>query len=417
MKRRWRLFAVLSFLYLLAYFYRVSMAVLAGNLSRDLALSAVQLGTLSGAFFYAFAVTQLPLGPLLDRYGGKRIVLLTGLATICGCVLFARATTYPQALLGRILLGTGSASVLMGSLRVFTNWFDRREFGQVSGFIIAVGNIGNLAGTAPLAAAAAAIGWRTTFLAVAGIQAAALLLAQAVVSERPCNTALDGDLQAPAPESLLGGLRQVLATPSYWLLSFLAFSWYANYMAVQGLWGGPYLVDAVGLSAEGAGRMLLATSLGFLVGCLGVGTVTERLFHSPRRTLLCGQLLLLACMSLFLGPAERLPVQILAPLFFLMGIAVSSGVSIYAMIRESFPPAIIGSALTAVNFFILMGAATMQQLMGGIIGRYGKTATGYPGAAYHAAFLLPISLLALSILLFLRVRDPHPAAKANSAGL
>ncbi|MBI5656862.1 MAG: MFS transporter, partial [Geobacter sp.] len=64
MSRRWRLFSILSFLYLLAYFYRVSMAVLAGDLSRDLALDAVQLGTLSGAFFYAFAVTQLPLGPL-----------------------------------------------------------------------------------------------------------------------------------------------------------------------------------------------------------------------------------------------------------------------------------------------------------------------------------------------------------------
>lgn len=402
---RWRIFSILSFLYVLAYFYRVAMAVLADDLSRELSISAVQLGTLSGAFFYAFALTQLPLGPLLDRFGGKRVVLLTGVITTAGVVTFAFSHSYPAALAGRILLGIGSATVLMGALRIFTNWFDDQEFGRISGFIIAIGNLGNLSATAPLAWASTHVGWRTTFLGIACLQALALLLALRIVIDRPSSSA---DSCRHHPVSAFSGLKEVLTTPAYWLISFLAFSWYASYMAVQGLWGGPYLMEVIGLSKQGAGRTLLATSLGFLVGCLFVGEVTRRLFRSPKWTLFWGQLVLLLCMSVFLGPLEQMPRSLTLPTFFVMGLAVSTGVAVYPLIRGSFPHAITGTSLTLVNFFILLGAATIQQIMGGVISRFPRTATGaYPAAAYHQAFMIPLVLLALATFMFLRVRGPR----------
>lgn len=391
-------------MYVLAYFYRVSMAVMAKDLTGELSLDAIQLGALSGAFFYAFAFTQLPLGPLLDRFGGKRVVLLSGIVTTAGVALFAMAASYPQAMAGRILIGIGSASVLMGALKVFSNWFEAGEFGRISGFIIAIGNIGNLSATAPLAIAVAAFGWRSAYWAVALLQVATLILLQVTVSERPL---LEGDAgETREHHSPLAGISQVLANPSYWGMSALAFSWYANYMAVQGLWGGPYLMEVAGLSREKAGTILLLTSLGFLVGCIGIGKVADTIFRSHKKTLFYGQLLFLLFMLLFLGPAERFPMPLMGCAFFCMGLLVSSGVAIYPLIRNSFPHAIIGTALTAVNFFILLGAATMQQLMGVVIERFPKGSSGYPPEAYHAAFLLPISCMAVSLLLFLRVRDP-----------
>ncbi|KAF0220495.1 MAG: major facilitator family [Geobacteraceae bacterium] len=415
MSKRWRIFACLSLMYVLAYFYRVSMAVMAKDLEKELGLSAAQLGTLSGAFFYAFAVTQLPLGLLLDRHGGKKVVVLTGLITLAGVLVFALSTGYGTALAGRILIGIGSASVLMGALKVFTNWFDHREFGRVSGFIIAVGNLGNLSATAPLAWAIARFGWRATYLSVAVLQLLCLAAVQRLVAERPAHPP-HHDIPGkdhPAPDSPLAGLRQVLATPSYWLMSALAFFWYANYMAVQGLWGGPYLMEVVGVGREGAGNILLATSLGFLVGCLFVGRVADSWLRSRKKTLVAGQLALVLCMSLFLGPADHLSTPLLAGAMFLMGLAVSSGVAIYPLIRERFSHGITGTAMTAVNFFILLGAATGQQVMGLYIGRFPKGVTGYPPAAYHGAFLIPICGLAMALLLFLFAKDSDPVESSG----
>src|SRR3954454_22805599 len=94
MNQRRTIFLVLSLMYILAYFYRVSLAVVAKDVSRDLVLSAAQLGTLSGIFFYIYALVQIPLGPLLDRFGGRMVIFAFGILTTAGSFLFAEASGY-----------------------------------------------------------------------------------------------------------------------------------------------------------------------------------------------------------------------------------------------------------------------------------------------------------------------------------
>lgn len=176
-------------------------------------------------------------------------------------------------------------------------------------------------------------------------------------------------------------------------------------------------MEVIGLSKEGAGRILLATSAGFLAGCLFVGDFTEKITRSPKRTMMAGQFLLVLFMSLFLGPMGLLPKPILALVFFVMGVSVSCGVAVYPLIRESFPVEITGTALTSVNFFILLGAAIVQQVMGIIISGFSKTAAGiYPVSAYKQAFILPLALLILSTALFLWTRDTRRSKRALFSG-
>ena len=165
--RKWQIFAILAGFYVVAYFYRVSAAVIAQDLQQDLGLTTEQLGNVSSALFYAFAFTQLPLGPILDRYGPRRVIFTLGLLTAIGAVLLAGAQGYAGALAGRALIGLGTACVLMGSLKTYTAWFEPRQFATLAGAQIALGNFGNLLATSPLSWAASNFGWRSTFMAVA----------------------------------------------------------------------------------------------------------------------------------------------------------------------------------------------------------------------------------------------------------
>ena len=410
MTKRWKIFAVLALMYILAYFFRISMAVVARDLAAALSLTAAQLGTLSGVFFYVYGVVQIPLGPLLDRFGGRKVISIFGLASAGGGFLFALAPNYGVALAGRLLIGAGTACVLMGSLKIFTAWFTRQEFTTVSGFMVAVGNLGNMAATAPLAFAVSLFGWRASFVAVGAVQLVVALLVFLVARDHP--PASDHPYpEDPAPAGA-GGIfaawRTILADRSFWLLAFLSFWWYGNYMVLQGLWGGPYLMEAAGMGRAEAGRVLLFTSLGFIIGSALQGRVANRLFGSHKKTLLFGQTLLLILMTIMLGPAERLPRILLQGAFFLIGIAVSSGVAIYPMVREMFPVRIVATALTSLNFFVLMGAAMVQQGMGLYIERFSRGPAGYPPQAYHGAFLIPVCGLALAVFCFLFVAEPHP---------
>lgn len=399
------LFGVLALIYILVYFYRVSLAVVAGDLSRDLHLTPQQLGTLSGILFYVYGVAQLPLGPMIDRLGGRLVISGCGVLTAVGGILFSRATSLETAMAARVLIGIGTASVLMATFTIFSHWYTRKEFGRISGFMVAVGNVGNLLGTAPLAVAVATFGWRTSFLAIGIVQVLITVLVFATVLDRPPRRPTDSAPETGQPVGMLAAWKSIFGTLDFWLLGMVAFFWYGNYLALQGLWGGPYLTEVMQFSREETGRMLMCTSLGFIVGSTQIDTVARRLFRSYKKTLLAGQLLLTGLMACFLGGAELLPQPILALLFFVIGLAVSSGVMIYPIIRSMFPVRIVGTALTSLNFFVLMGSAVTQQLMGVIIGRFPRGAAGAVPRAFHAAFLFPIVGLATAIVLYLFSRD------------
>jgi sugar phosphate permease len=409
-RQRWTIFAVLALMYILVYFYRVSLAVVAGDISRELKLTPQQLGSLSGILFYVYAVAQLPLGPMIDRLGSRLVISGCGVLTTVGGILFAQADSFGMAMIARVLIGIGTASVLMATFTIFSHWFSKQEFGRISGFMVAVGNLGNLAATAPLAIAVGAVGWRWSFLMIGICQALVTALVFGMVRDRPpmflSSAVLPVDTNGASEKpGMLEAWGDIFGNGDFWLLGAIAFAWYGNYLALQGLWGGPYLMDVLHLSRESSGRMLMFTSLGFICGSVVTDTIARRFFKSYKRTLLAGQLLLLLLMSAFLGWAEIIPQVLLGVVFFAIGLAVSSGVMIYPIIRSMFPVRIVGTALTSLNFFVLMGAAVAQHGMGIIVGRFEKVAEAISPTALHTAFLLPIFLLLLSIGIYACARD------------
>jgi len=399
LQRRWLIFSILTGLYVIAYFYRVSAAVIAGDLSAELQLSPRQLGDVAAALFFAFALAQLPLGPLLDRCSPRRVITLLGAVTAVGALLFARSSGYGEALAGRALIGFGTACVLMGSLKIYTQWFPPRQFATLAGLQVAIGNAGNLLATAPLAWLAASCGWRQTFLAAAALSALAACAVWGVVRDAP-----DQAARAEGRIPLLAGWRAIVGVPSFWLIAALAFFWYGGYMSVQGLWGGPYLMDVLGLSRAQAASLLLLTALGFIIGSPLAGRLSDRLLASRKKVLAAGQFGLLLLLALFLGPLEVLPAVLRPAVFFLLGLCVATGPVLYAQVKELFPGELAATAMTAVNFFVVMGAALLQQAMGRVLDGLGPATPG----AYHAAFALPVAGLALAWTGYLFCRDTRP---------
>jgi len=405
---RWQIFSVLSFLYVMALFFRVSMAVVARDISSDFNLTATQLGTVSSIFFIVYALAQIPLGLLLDRHGGKIVVCALGIMTTAGAVLFAMAPNYHVALAGRVLLGVGTSCVLMGSLKIFTNWFTPQEFAVTAGFIMAIGNLGNLFATAPLAVAVSFIGWRSALLAVALAQFIATAMVYMVASDKPHPDKMEDSgthSAASAPASAIRGLQAVLSNRSFWFLGIIGFCYYGNFMLVQSLWGGPYLMDMFDASRSVAGGILFCSAGGFIVGCLCIGKISTNLLKSRKRTLLIGQSMTLVLLTFLLGPAEHLSPLALKVLFFAIGLSASSGISIYPMVREMFPHSIAGTALSTLNFFVVSGVAVIQLLTGIILDQFPHASGSYSAAAYHHAFLYPFCGLAISILLFTCAKD------------
>ena len=108
-----RVFIPFALGYFLSYLMRVINAVIAPDLVRELGLTAADLGLLTSANFLAFAVAQLPLGILLDRYGPRRTEAVLLLFAALGAFLFATAASAPGLIAGRALIGLGTSACLM----------------------------------------------------------------------------------------------------------------------------------------------------------------------------------------------------------------------------------------------------------------------------------------------------------------
>ena len=75
--------------YFLSYLFRAVNAVVGPDLVAELGLSAAELGLLTSAYLFAFALFQLPLGVLLDRFGPRRVQAACSRCAALGALLFA----------------------------------------------------------------------------------------------------------------------------------------------------------------------------------------------------------------------------------------------------------------------------------------------------------------------------------------
>jgi predicted MFS family arabinose efflux permease len=398
--RRAAVFGLFSAAYFISYFFRSANAVIAGDLARELNLDAGQLGLMTSLFFAAFALMQLPLGIWLDRWGPRWVTPGLMLVGAAGSLLFALAPTFLPLAIGRALIGAGMAGVLMGSFKIFSQWFSPQRFATVSGLLVGFGALGALAAASPLAWVNAAIGWRSVF--VVGAVATVLSAAAIMIWTRntPPGVVWEGGRQGS------GRVADVFAAGPFWHMAPLAFFLAGVLMAFQGLWAGPYLFDVVGLSPVEAGNVLLWMAVGLAAGFVLSGWLADHL--GIARVVAVMTLLFALCQFLL---AARLGKPWITPLYMLFSFSGAFNVMVTAQTRQFFPLAMTGKAVTAINLFGIGGTFLLQWWMGLIVNAFPATAAGsYPPAAYTAALLFTAVGTTAALLWYLPLL--RPAARA-----
>jgi MFS family permease len=383
------IFSILSALYIFSMFYRVSNAVIAPNLVKDLGLNAETLGILGGAFFCSFALLQIPLGPMLDRIGPRIVITLFSLVGASGAFLFAFGESFTTALWGRILIGAGMACILMGTMKVFILRFAPERFATLVGFFLSVGTLGNVFAASPLAYLTSVIGWRVTFILAGGITTLLAFLVFWVLGGKKGKDESFVSSSSSEPKiGILQSLRLVLGSLAFWQLGAIAFVRYGTSLGLQGLWLGPYLMEIKGCSPVQTGNVLVLFAIGMIVGSPVAGRLSDRTFHSRKGVALWG----LSLYTLSLFPLTGF-LKIQSPfwyglILFLLGFFSGFGMVLYSHAKELFPIAISGTAITLVNFFTMAGAAVSMPLIGKIIESFPKVKQAYPAEAYHVSFLI-----------------------------
>jgi predicted MFS family arabinose efflux permease len=407
----WVLCAMIP-LIVLSQFFRSSNGVIAPDLMADLGLTAEDIGVLSSSFFFVFALLQIPLGILLDRFGARHVLSALMLLAITGSLVFAGAADLSGLIAGRLLIGTGCAGLMVGSLVILARWYSPAHFAGALATLFASANAGSLAATLPLAAAAAAWGWRSTFIGLSVISA--MLAAVFFLTVR--DAAPGHPFHRRAPETLLDvtkGVIKIIRMRDLCLMFPMVAVGYASFISIVGLWGGPYLHEVYGLGSVARGNVLSLMALSMMVGTLAYGRIDRWIGSRRTLTTLGASASALLLVLLALQPAG--PLWQTTALLCLFGFAGAYSLVVMAHGLALVPDELAGRGATALNTALMGGAAIIQAVTGAVVEsfphRIGEDAT----AAYAMLYAILAGLTLAALLVYRRVRDidgsaPKPAA-------
>ncbi|MDY0071445.1 MAG: MFS transporter [Thauera sp.] len=346
--------------FMLSFFHRFAPAGIAQDLAQSFQTSAASLGVLAATYFYVYTIMQVPTGILVDTLGPRRILLLGGLVAAGGSVLFGMSTDLGMALIGRTLIGLGVSVVFIAMLKLIALWFDESRFATMVGISMLLGNLGSILAGSPLAAVAQSSGWREVFFGTAVLSVILAIAAWVLIRD-----------QGSAPGSrisgstILRGLLGVVRNRRTWPAVLVNFGLSGSFFAFGGLWAMPYLTQVHGMERVQAANHLSLYFAAFAVGCLIIGTLSDRI--GKRKPVLIISSILCVALWLVWVSSVRMPIGVSFALFALMGLSTASFTLSWACAKEVNPPHLSGMSTSITNMGGFLAGALLQPTVGALM--------------------------------------------------
>ena len=300
MPQRYLIVAMTALASFWLYIDRVCFSTLARPIKEELLLPHAaspaaadsQMSYALGAFFLTYAIFQIPMGSLADRYGARKVLALSIAAWSFVTMVTGFVSGFAALLAIRLLLGVTEAGAYPAAAGLIKSWVAPGERGRSSAAVTLGGRLGGAVApwlTATLAAALAGAGglawlapgsataWRGVFViyGLCGLAVAALFWL--IVRDRPAGTS-SGAAATATDRGFVARLGILARTANMWNLGILQFCVNLGWAFIVTLLP-TYLAEVFGTPLEKVGAM---QSTALAIGCVGMlfgGGFTDFMLH------------------------------------------------------------------------------------------------------------------------------------------
>ena len=385
------------------YVLQVSPSIMTNQLMREFHINATGLGNLAATFFYAYFITQLFVGVILDKFCLRTICAVALAISGVGALVFAHADNLLMACIARAMMGFGAAFATVCYMKSAAVWFKPERFAFIGGLLATAAMLGAVFGEAPLAEVVHVSGWRDTLVLSGVIGIVIAVLFYALVRNAPRT----GEVNKETYAITLKDVWSVLKKRQNWLLTFYSGLTFSPVAVFGGLWGNPFLHEDYGFSHVESASLISLSFLGLAVGGPVLGWVSDRL-GKRRSVMVFGNLLsLITLLIVIYGPVMQ--AWLLGTLLFLFGFGIGAFMLAFAMGKELNKLALAATVIALINTGDAIFGAFSEPLVGKILDVQwtGKIIGGvhhFSVANYqHAFLLLPAYILvATGLLVFVK---------------
>ncbi len=344
----WLIWSLASCFVFYKYIIELSPGVLKPEISSYFAINSADTGFFISIYYFAYALMQLPVGLLLDRFGPKRVLLVSLLLCLLGTLLLSHLPRqyFPIACVARFFTGVGAAAAIIGCMKLIAIWFDTRQFAKMTGLMMTIGMIG--AGLSVdiinMIQTSYDVPWDHLLRFVGYLGFALWLLYLIFIKDNNPLAEQGAATSVTQHVSFKKSLARVLTCKQSWLLSLYSGLMFGPFAAFL-FWGYKFIQTSSGLSQGASTSAVSFLLFGFAIGSPLWGWLSDTVMkRKPFLIVSSVVCLLLSFVVIYLHISEY---WLLICLFLFFGFFLSAFVISFSMIREINP---LPCAATSVGF-------------------------------------------------------------------
>ncbi len=353
-----------------------------------------------------YALLQIPVGVLVDRFG-PRVMIASGAALMTiGQLQLAAATSVPEGVVGRVFVGAGDAMTFISAIRLVPAWFPARRVPLLTQLTGQLGQFGQLISIAPFAIVLHGWGWSPAFLGLAGLGLLACVLSATMLRNAP--EMPGGPVMQPGIKETAADLAKAWTQPGTRLGMWSHFCTQFSGNVFVMTWGYPFLVSGQGLDAAEASVLLsLFVVVGIICGPLLGGWVGRHPLRRSTMVLAVTFTITAAWLAVILYPGVA-PLWLLVLLVLALALGGPTSMIGFDFARTFNPSHRIGTATGIVNVGGFFAALVTMYVVGLILDLLNNSGFShgelYSLDSFRIALSFQFVVLAIGVAAVIRVR-------------
>lgn len=396
----WFIWLLAALFYSYEFFLRVMPTVMQPELMHTYLLTAVQFSTLSASYYYAYALMQIPVGLLIDRFQLKYILSLACALVAFGALLLSSSHTLLLANLSRIAMGVGSAFAFTGCIKIANLEFPQRCVGLIIGLTNTIGVVGAIMADTLFAFLLEHFNWHL-LLTLSGLFGLALAILIFMASHQN-RLSKHHDIELDANFKTILFNKKIILAALYGAFLVAPISGFAE------LWSVPFMMAAHGLTKPQAASLNSLIFIGIAIGGTLNGYVSTHV-KNRKHIIFAGNLVALISLSLIIYA----PIQsklLLSALLVLFGYSTSNMLLVFAFNSQRSPVKLTGFSIALTNMIIMLVASLAQPLLGAGL-TYLQTHSTLPSIEeYKIVFSALLAIQFLGLCVATQFDDPNQGA-------
>lgn len=400
LRKAWFVCFIASLFFLYEFIQLNSFDALNQFLTAHFHLSASQLSLLGSSFLWGNVIFLLPAGVLLDKFGPRKVILISLGVAIIGVCIFGFSHTFVLAFMSRLLTGIGNAFCFVSLVVLVSRWFPAYKQAFAMGTLVNMAFLGGMFSHTPLVWLLGHLSWEALMLGNMFFGLLVWGLIFLFLIDYPQHRATEFTNTNISGIGIWQTFQKILTSQNIFAGLYTACL-NLPMMVLCALWGMQYLKIVHQLTVYQASNVVSMIFLGSMIGCPLAGWLSDRM--GLRKPIMWVGAITALLLSLPLCIAGfNLSQSMLALIFFGLGCVTSTQVLSYPMIAESNSPEYAGRACSIASMIIMTGGMLAQMLFGYLLDwRHGLELA--PGLSDYqfAMKLFPCSIILALLSMFI----------------